>query len=65
VPDSWTVEYQDESGAWQPVSHVSGYPVKKGQPCTADFDPVKTKVVRLNIRQPELQSCGLFEWSVK
>lgn len=65
VPDSWTVEYQDESGAWQPVSHVSGYPVKKGQPCTADFDPVKTKVVRLNIRQPELQSCGLFEWSVR
>ncbi|MBM6992485.1 MAG: glycoside hydrolase family 127 protein [Prevotella sp.] len=65
VPDSWTIEYQDANGNWQPVSHVSQYPVKKGQACIADFDPVKTTAVRLNVNQPEKYSCGLFEWSVQ
>ncbi|WP_276893924.1 beta-L-arabinofuranosidase domain-containing protein [Hallella bergensis] len=64
VPDSWIMEYQDESGAWKPVSHADQYPVKKGQACIVNFDPVKTKAVRLNVYQPEKYSSGLFEWSV-
>ncbi len=65
VPDSWTVYYQDETGAWQPVAEPDGYPTKRGLPCTVNFAPVKTKAIKLEFRQPEHQSCGLFEWSVK
>ncbi|MDD3388426.1 MAG: glycoside hydrolase family 127 protein [Prevotella sp.] len=65
VPDSWTIEYQDKNGAWKPVTHVDQYPLKKGQPCTANFDAVSTKAVRLNVTQPEKYSCGIFEWSLK
>ncbi len=65
VPDSWTIYYQDEAGAWQPVAEPDGYPTKRGLPCTVNFTPVKTKALKLEFRQPEHQSCGLFEWSVK
>ena len=65
VPESWYIEYQDAQGQWQPVADADSYPVKKGQPCTVHFAPVKTKVLRLNVKQPAKYSCGLFEWSVK
>jgi DUF1680 family protein len=64
VPDSWNIEYQDEHGTWKPVPHADQYPIKKGQACIVNFDPVTTKAVRLNVNQPEKHSCGLFEWSV-
>lgn len=65
IPESWNIEYQDAQGQWQPVPDTDAYPVKKGQACTVHFAPVKTKVLRLNVKQPEKFSCGLFEWSVK
>ncbi len=65
VPDSWKIYYQDEAGAWHPVVEPDAYPTKRGLPCTVNFAPVKTKAVKLEFRQPEHQSCGLFEWSVK
>lgn len=65
IPESWNIEYQNAQGQWQPVADADSYPVKKGQPCTVHFTPVKTKVLRLNVKQPEKYSCGLFEWSVK
>ncbi len=65
VPDSWEIYYQDEAGAWHPVVEPDAYPTKRGLPCTVNFAPVKTKAVKLEFRQPEHQSCGLFEWSVK
>ena len=65
VPQSWNIEYQNAQGQWQPVADADSYPVKKGQPCTVHFAPVKTKMLRLNVKQPEKYSCGLFEWSVK
>ena len=65
VPESWNIEYQDAQGQWQSVADADSYPVKKGQPCTVHFAPVKTKVLRLNVKQPAKYSCGLFEWSVK
>ncbi len=65
VPESWNIEYQDAQGQWQSVADADSYPVKKGQPCTVHFAPVKTKALRLNVKQPAKYSCGLFEWSVK
>lgn len=65
VPDTWKLYYQDEQGSWQEVPNADAYPTKKGIACTVNFDPVKTRAVKLELKQPETASCGLFEWSVK
>lgn len=65
VPDSWQIYYQDANGAWQPVANADAYPTAKGTPCAVHFAPVTTKGVKLEFRQPEDASCGIFEWSVK
>jgi hypothetical protein len=64
VPEKWSIQYMDQHQQWQDVKHADHYPIQKGQPCTVEFDPIKTKVVRINVKQPEKYSCGLFEWSV-
>lgn len=65
VPDNWKIYYQDDNGNWQPVTGADAYPTKKGAACTVNFNQVKTKAVKLEFKQPEQLSCGIFEWSVK
>ncbi len=65
VPKSWRILYQDQQGQWLPVTGADGYPVGRGMACTVNFDPVKTKALRLEVTQPDNYSSGLFEWSVK
>lgn len=65
TPDSWSVLYLDPQGEWQQVPNPDNYPTKRGLPCTVHFDPITTTALRLQFRQPESQSCGIFEWSVK
>lgn len=65
VPDEWKLYYQDAQGSWQPVSGADAYPTNKGTACTVNFTPIKTKAVKLELKQPEKASCGIFEWSVK
>ena len=65
VPQSWCILYQDAQGQWQPVSGADDYPTEKGSACTVNFNPVKTKAMRLEIVLPDDNSAGLFEWIVK
>ena len=65
VPQSWRILYQDAQGNWNPVTGADGYPTDKGADCTVNFDPVKTKALRLEIVLPSDNSAGLFEWIVK
>ena len=65
VPKSWNIQYKDNSGKWVPVTGVSSYPVVKGSACIANFDPVTTSSLKLEIQQPEEYSTGVFEWEVK
>ena len=65
VPKSWRILYQDGQGQWQPVSGADGYPTDKGTACTVNFDPVKTKALRLEVVLPDDNAAGLFEWIVK
>jgi hypothetical protein len=65
VPQSWRILYQDAQGQWQPVSGANAYPTDKGVACTVNFDPVKTKALRLEVVLPNDNSAGLFEWIVK
>ena len=65
VPKSWRILYQDEQGKWQPVQGADNYPTVRGTACTVNFNPVKTKALRLEVTQPDNFSSGLFEWIVK
>jgi hypothetical protein len=65
VPKSWRILYQDEKGEWQPVEGADRYPTVRGAACTVNFNPVKTKALRLEVTQPDDFSSGLFEWIVK
>ena len=65
VPRAWRILYQDGQGQWQPVSGADGYPVEKGAPCTVNFNPVKTRALRLEVTLPEKHSAGVFEWIVR
>ena len=65
VPQSWRILYQDQQGQWQPVSGADAYPTDKGSACTVNFDPVKTKALRLEVTLPADNAAGLFEWSIR
>ena len=65
VPKSWRILYKDAQGNWAPVTGADGYPTDKGAACTVNFDPVKTKALRLEVVLPSDNSAGLFEWIVK
>ena len=65
VPQAWRILYQDAQGQWLPVTGADGYPTEKGTACTVNFDPVKTKALRLEVTLPVDNAAGLFEWSVK
>ena len=41
------------------------YETVKGAANTVNFDPVTTKKVKLEVRQPDDNSAGLFEWEVR
>lgn len=65
IPQSWKIYYKDAQGQWQSVSGADKYGVEKGAGNTVNFDPVKTKAVKLEVVQPADNSSGLFEWEVK
>ena len=65
VPKSWRILYRDAQGQWLPVEGADSYPVARGTACTVNFTPVTTKALRLEVRQPDEFSTGLFEWIVK
>ena len=65
VPKGWKVYYKVVQGQWQPVSGADKYGVEKGVENTVNFDPVKTRAVKLEVIQPSDNSSGLFEWEVK
>ena len=65
VPKSWRILYQTASGEWKPVEGDVSYPTYRGTASTVNFNPVKTKAVRLEVTLPGNDSAGLFEWSVK
>ena len=65
VPKAWRIFFKNDNGEWQPVSGADKSPTTKGTACTVNFEPVKTKAIKIEIDLPSDNSAGLFEWSVK
>ena len=55
----------NDKGSWEEVKNPTAYGTGKGMSNIVNFDAVKTKAMRLELKQPEDFSCGVFEWSVK
>ena len=65
VPKSWAIYYKDAQGQWKPVTGADNYGLKKGSANTVNFDPVRTRAVKLEVTLPEKLSSGVYEWSVR
>ena len=65
VPKSWKIYYKDAQGQWQPVTGADKYGVVKGAGNTVNFDPVKTKSIKLEITLPDKHAAGVYEWEVQ
>ena len=65
VPKAWRIFFKNDNGEWQSLSGADKYPTTKGTACTVNFEPVKTKAIKIEIDLPSDNSAGLFEWSVK
>ncbi len=65
VPKSWNIYYRDQQGKWQPVTGADKFGVEKGTPNTVSFNPVTTDAVKLEVKLPDGNSSGIFEWEVK
>lgn len=63
IPDGWTLLYK-ENGEWKPVKTTNGYSVTKDAYDTVEFEPVRTKALRLQVQLPENNSSGILEWKV-
>ncbi len=64
IPKSWRIVYF-ENGAWRPVYSPDKYTITKDGWDELQFEPVKTKSLRLEIVAKEGVSMGVHEWEVK
>lgn len=64
VPKSWTVKYL-ENGSWHNVYPPKGFSIVKDGWTEIQFEPVKTKSLRLEMTFKEGVSGGIHEWEVR
>lgn len=65
VPQSWKVYYKDKDDQWKPVENSSNYGIEKGIGNEVVFKPVMAKALKLEVKLPEKNSAGLYEWEVE
>ncbi|MDY7108567.1 MAG: glycoside hydrolase family 127 protein [Planctomycetota bacterium] len=64
VPASWRLLFR-EGGEWKPVPAASGYGVQRDGYNRVDFDPIQTRVLRLEAKLQDGFSGGILEWQVE
>jgi len=65
VPASWALEYQDASGAWQPVGGDPRYGTAADTFNRVEFTPVTTTGLRVRVELQAGVSGGLLAWRVE
>jgi len=65
VPTSWVLFYKTEAGRWEPVKIKGNYGLSKDQYNEISFEPIETAALKLEVKLPEDNSAGIYEWSVK
>ncbi|QOI99533.1 MAG: glycoside hydrolase family 127 protein [Phycisphaeraceae bacterium] len=71
TPESWTLEYLDESDEWKTVKPPAGdagvmgvFPVEHDRFNEVRFEPVRARAVRINAVLRGGASAGILEWRV-
>jgi len=65
VPQSWKIFYKDKNGEWAPVENINSYGVEKGLGNEVVFKPVTTKALKIEVKLPEKNAAGIYEWQVE
>lgn len=65
TPQSWKIYYKDKDDQWKPVENTSNYGIEKGVANDVIFKPVMAKALKLEVKLPEKNSAGLYEWEVE
>ena len=65
VPESWKAYYKNTAGEWTPVENKTPYGVEKGIGNEVIFKPVTTNSMKIEIKLPEKNASGIFEWEVE
>jgi len=65
VPENWQLLYQAENKKWKPVETIDSYTLKTDCYNTVKFKPVKTTVLRMEVKLQKGNSGGILEWKVK
>jgi len=65
VPQSWKIFYKGKQGEWVPVENTSTYGTEKGMPNEVVFKPISTKALKIEVKLPEKNASGIFEWGVE
>lgn len=65
IPQSWKIYYKDKNEEWVPVENINQYGVEKGFENEAGFKAVTTKALKIEVKLPEKNTSGIFEWEVE
>jgi hypothetical protein len=65
VPQSWRAFYKNNKNEWTPVENANPYGVEKGIGNEVIFKPVTTSSMKIEIRLPEKNAAGIYEWEVE
>jgi len=65
VPQSWKIFYKDKNEAWVPVENTTTYGIEKGIGNEIVFKSVLTKALKIEVKLPEKNAAGIYEWEVE
>ena len=65
IPANWKLFYKDMTNEWKPVETMTDYSNVKGHNNVVKFKPVKTTAIKIEVKLPEKNASGIYEWSVK
>ena len=63
-PAEWKLEYQ-RNGRWHPVENLTSYTMNLNSYNIVEFNPVRTKAIRLKAKLKKDISSGILEWKVE
>lgn len=64
IPESYKLFYRDGID-WKPVKNISEYKIEKDKFNRVNFDKVKTKGVRIEVKLQSNFASGIYEWVIK
>ncbi|WP_461637016.1 glycoside hydrolase family 127 protein [Labilibaculum euxinus] len=65
IPKEWKIYYKNKDSEWMPVENNEPYTVTKDVPSKVSFKAVKTKAIKLEVKLPEKNASGIFEWELE